>query len=75
MIDREKVIKGLEHARDNMAIAVCYSSERATDIQTINDALELLKADQSIIEKYHKADGFLAVHGWKWEEDHDKIVL
>lgn len=31
------------------------------------DALELLKEQQEVIEKYHKADGLLEAHGWKWE--------
>lgn len=31
------------------------------------EALALLKDQEAIIEQYHKADGFLAVHGWKWE--------
>ena len=31
------------------------------------DALELLKWQEAIIEQYRRADGFLAVHGWKWE--------
>ena len=27
----------------------------------------LLKDQEAIIEQYRRADGFLAVHGWKWE--------
>ena len=34
----------------------------------LKDALKLLKGQEAIIEQYHKADGFLAAHGWKWEE-------
>ena len=32
-----------------------------------HDALALLKEQEEIIEQYKKADGFLAIHGWKWE--------
>ena len=32
----------------------------------MRDALELLKEQQRVIEQYHKADGFLDAHGWKW---------
>ena len=31
------------------------------------DAIALLKEQEAVIEQYHKADGFLYVHGWKWE--------
>ena len=29
--------------------------------------LEIVKEQQKVIEKYHKADSFLEAHGWKWE--------
>lgn len=29
-------------------------------------ALELLKEQDEIIQRYKKTDGWLAVHGWKW---------
>ena len=28
----------------------------------------LLKEQESIIDQYRRADGFLAAHGWKWED-------
>ena len=31
--------------------------------------LELLKEQKEIIDKYRKADTFLAVHGWQWKDD------
>lgn len=31
-----------------------------------NDAIAALKKQESVITQYHKADAFLAIHGWKW---------
>ena len=36
-------------------------------ISGVKDAIELLKEQQEVIEKYHKADGLFEAHGWKWE--------
>lgn len=33
---------------------------------TAKAAMELLKEQKAVIEKYRKADGFLTAHGWKW---------
>ena len=32
------------------------------------EMLDVLEKQERIIEQYKKADTFLAVHGWKWEE-------
>ena len=32
-----------------------------------SDAIEILKAQNEVIQKYKKADIFLDAHGWKWE--------
>lgn len=32
------------------------------------DVIDLLKEQQAIIDQYHQADTFLAVHGWQWKE-------
>jgi hypothetical protein len=34
------------------------------EVQHLND---LIRYRDSIIEDYHRADGFLAAHGWRWE--------
>ena len=46
------------------------------DRVAIADMVKLLKEQQEEIERlkaelnqYHKADGFLAVHGWQWKDD------
>ena len=36
--------------------------------KTLDKAVELLKEQKEIIDNYHKADTFLAVHGWQWKE-------
>lgn len=37
-------------------------------LETADDIYCALKEKEKIIEQYHEADGFLAVHGWKWED-------
>lgn len=34
----------------------------------LKDALVLLNEQESLLEEYHKADGFLTIHGW-WSKD------
>ena len=58
----DKVIKQLE---------VLIEDTKYSDIVDLTPdeaktILKLLKEQKKIIEQYHKADGFLAVHGWKW---------
>lgn len=36
--------------------------------ETAKAALALLKEQESLLEEYHKADGFLTIHGW-WSKD------
>lgn len=71
MIDREKVIKGLyAHGyRDCKSCPYWGAGENGMSLctQLAREALALLKEQDAIIEQYRKADGFLAVHGWKWE--------
>jgi hypothetical protein len=31
------------------------------------NAADMMKEQKKLIDKYHMADGFLDVHGWKWE--------
>ena len=74
MKELDKVIKGLECCYCNYPKTmdcnncpydkICYH-DKACSLM-LRDALELLKEQQKVIEEYHKADGFLAVHGWKW---------
>ena len=76
-MDREKVIKGLEHCiresehiDDNPCdgcpyfVSDQYGCERT---QMEKDAIALLQEQERIIKQYQKADGFLFAHGWKWE--------
>ena len=37
-------------------------------VEMNRDALAMLKEQETIIEQYSRADGFLAAHGWKWED-------
>ena len=61
-MDREKVIAWLadeelhyrDHGDTHNSLMACY-------------ALALIKEQERIIKQYQKADGFLFVHGWKWE--------
>jgi len=34
----------------------------------LNEAADRLEEQDKIIKQYQKADCFLAVHGWEWEE-------
>ena len=78
MIDREKVIKGLEICSDcgfcetirKYDLRCPYRNDDGKGCdrsQLLMDALALLNEQEEIIEQYHRADGFLAAHGWKWE--------
>lgn len=81
MAELEKVIKAIECCIDEkhgcyncefkytdgkVACRMFEESYNSIPTELIKNALELLKEQQKIIEQYHKADGFLAVHGWKW---------
>lgn len=69
MADIKKVIDALEHC-EHCACFSCPYNENGKGgwncRQMNKDALELLKEQQNVIEQYHKADGFLDAHGWKW---------
>lgn len=73
MPDIEKVIKALQRdiritERDPEMLRhvnsgrLCYFFE----VKAVESAIALLKEQQKVIEQYHKADGFLDAHGWKW---------
>lgn len=71
MADREKVIRDLEECtsascRGFRPRLSCPYNDEEWDI--MRDALALLKEQEAIIEQYRRADGFLAAHGWKWED-------
>jgi len=36
--------------------------------ELMSEASERLEGQDKIIKQYHKADCFLAAHGWEWEE-------
>lgn len=75
MTNCEKVIKGLEccvpiDSTESNCKKCPYGKEYNDGYCQIKmniDALDLIKEQQRIIEQYHKADGFLDAHGWKWE--------
>ena len=71
MIDREKVIKGLHCCSHTDGINCIYCPYDTSDSDCTAllsmDVLELLKEQETVIERYHRADGFLSAHGWKWE--------
>lgn len=73
-MDRETVITHLQIIHTWATFArerdlQFFTPKHLEDIaQWSDDALELLKEQQSVIEQYHKADCFLHAHGWKWSE-------
>ena len=70
MTETERVIKGLEvcTTRPCYCTECPYKANCCLDSQELmEDALALVKKQNDIIEKYHRADGFLDAHGWKWE--------
>ena len=71
MTNSEKVIKGLKQHKDGWLHSCdnCpYASDANCQFKLYFDALTLIEEQEAIIEQYHKADVFLAAHGWKWEE-------
>lgn len=70
MTNSEKVIKGLKQHKDGWLHSCdnCpYASDANCQFKLYFDALTLIEEQEAIIEQYHKADVFLAAHGWKWE--------
>lgn len=59
------VSRMLEHK-----IAIMENNDQNTMFITLGalkEILALLKEQETIIDRYRKADGFLAAHGWKWD--------
>ena len=70
MADYEKTIKGLDVCTQKPCYCTdCpYKPDCYLDSQEVmEDALFLLRKQHEIIEQYHRADGFLDTHGWKWD--------
>lgn len=77
-MDREKVFDAFRHCMSEQKCRGCKNKKckefnRDLILKRIPErlgleVLELLKEQQEIIDQYHKADAFLAVHGWKWDE-------
>ena len=65
MPDRAKVIEALKSIANHL-----YFGETIPlgDFDMLLYAEELLQPDQQIIDRYKKADSFLAAHGWDWEK-------
>ena len=75
MTGREKVIRGLEcceHPYEKKCDACPYSFYTPDSMECTaylcKAALELLKEQAEIIDRYHKADVFLYTHGWRWDD-------
>lgn len=74
MTDMDIAIKGLyQHCEGSMfdRCGECPYYEIADEPfqcrdALLMDALKLIKEQKKVIDTYHKADTFLAVHGWKW---------
>ena len=57
MIDRKNVIKGLEYCTGNLSCIKCPYHEEEYCCKTLkHDALELLKAQQKLIDESHKGE-------------------
>ena len=61
----------LEKTKQSIEAQIAVAKEIGSDFinLTVGDGKIILKAleeQQKVIEQYHRADGFLAVHGWKW---------
>lgn len=65
MDNREKVIKEFELFIKEFHPA-CTSE--GVELDMLREVLAMLKEQESLLEEYHKADGFLALHGW-WSKD------
>ena len=44
-------------------------NEMLVTIDVMKDILAMLKEQEDIINQYHKADTFLEMHGWKWNDN------
>ena len=55
----------LNERLDRLAIVLDEIMPNCAEL--VRDALELLKEQRNVIEQYHRADGFLNAHGWKWD--------
>ena len=75
MTDRGKVLRALKQhllAPDVDECEACpYGELSGLECvrQLYRDVVELINEQDKIIEQYHKADSFLAAHGWKWESE------
>ena len=75
LTDRDKIICALENCIGQPKCADCPWEACEVEHEVVNrvpygllrDALSLLKEQEAVIEQYHKADGFLDAHGWKWD--------
>lgn len=76
-MDHDKIVKGLECCAEpggncnacpynHSGVKEYYEAECESKLPA--DALALIKEQDKIIEKYSKADEFLAAHGWRWEK-------
>ena len=76
MINQEEIINGLEHCLageryEDYPCKECSYGPPALDCvkRLYVDAIKLIKEQQQIIDTYHKADAFLAAHGWEWNNE------
>lgn len=79
LVDHDKYTEGYNDGLETRKeIAISLLEEQEEKMKHHNDiTLEYqkevfrlqarLKEQEVIIEQYHRADSFLAAHGWKWE--------
>ena len=75
-IDRNKVIEGLECCTATGVESDCKNCPYTDDAGSctslypmLYDALALLMEYEAVISRYHRADAFLAAHGWRWDNE------
>ena len=67
MNDIGEIIKGLENIYKYgvMSCDDCpYDCDDGIPCMVVNDAIIKLKKQEAELNEYHKADGFLSIHGW-----------
>lgn len=67
MTELEIVLNGIDEVEKcGLVCEACGDACHHFPDSLINDIRNLLIKQNNIIEKYHKADGFLNAHGWEW---------
>lgn len=66
----DNVIAALAYCINEVGCPECpyYCNNEGCFTKLMKDALETIKNQKEIIEKYKTADNFLYVHGWRWDK-------